>query len=216
VRAGWWWIDRWRKSTAYTDMTLAEQGAYRNLLDELWLRHGFLPNDERILAKIAGDAAEWPKVRSAVLARFVLTTSGWRNLTHDEVSHQSMRRKEKQQRYRERVSGNADGNETGNASGNGTGNKGGSPSPSPSPSLDLLEIPVISPNGTSARTPLPPLLRKGGFRKGKRPTRAELKDAAHWRASTMRPCQHEPKCSNVDRCIERIAYEMRDRKAARA
>ena len=43
MRAAWWWIDRWRKSTAYTDMTAEEQGVYRNLLDELWLRDGVLP-----------------------------------------------------------------------------------------------------------------------------------------------------------------------------
>ena len=24
MRAAWWWIDRWRKSTAYTDMTAEE------------------------------------------------------------------------------------------------------------------------------------------------------------------------------------------------
>ncbi len=88
-RAGWWWIDRWRKSTAYTDMTLAEQGAYRNLLDELWLRGGVLPNDERILAKISGDALAWPEVRTAVLARFYDVPEGLRNETHDEVSSQS-------------------------------------------------------------------------------------------------------------------------------
>lgn len=89
MRAAWWWIDRWRKSTAYTDMTLAEQGAYRNLLDELWLRGGALPNDERILAKICGDPWGWKKVRENVLARFSLTPEGWRNETHDEVSAQS-------------------------------------------------------------------------------------------------------------------------------
>jgi uncharacterized protein YdaU (DUF1376 family) len=87
-RAGWWWIDRWRKSTAYTDMTLAEQGAYRNLLDELWLRGGLLPNDERILAKISGDALSWPSVREAVMCRFEVTADGrsLRNETHDEVA----------------------------------------------------------------------------------------------------------------------------------
>jgi len=86
VRAAWWWIDRWRKSTAYTDMTLAEQGAYRNLLDELWLRNGLLPNDDRILGKVAGDSLEWPTVRAAVMRRFVKVENGWRHPTHDEVA----------------------------------------------------------------------------------------------------------------------------------
>jgi hypothetical protein len=40
-----WWIDRWRKSTAFTDMTLSNR-AYRNLLDECALR-GPIPDDDR-------------------------------------------------------------------------------------------------------------------------------------------------------------------------
>ena len=86
MRAAWWWIDRWRKSTAYTDMTLAEQGAYRNLLDELWLRNGLLPDNDRILGKIAGDVHEWPGVRDVVMRRFTKVNEGWRHSTHDEVA----------------------------------------------------------------------------------------------------------------------------------
>lgn len=81
----WWWIDRWRKSTAYTDMTLEEQGAYRNLLDEAALRGGPIPDDERILAKACGDARIWRRVRPAVLKRFHKTPEGWHNPTLDEV-----------------------------------------------------------------------------------------------------------------------------------
>lgn len=89
MRAQWWWIDRWQKSTAYKDMTLAEQGAYRNLLDELCLRDGVIPNDERILARISGGPFEWSAVRERVMARFVLTERGWTHPTHDEVAAQS-------------------------------------------------------------------------------------------------------------------------------
>lgn len=81
----WWWIDRWRKSTAFTDMTLEQQGAYRNLLDEAALRGGLLPTDERVLAKACGDQLRWRKVRAVVLARFTLTPGGYRNETLDEV-----------------------------------------------------------------------------------------------------------------------------------
>jgi uncharacterized protein YdaU (DUF1376 family) len=88
-RAAWWWVDRWRKSTAYTDMSLAEQGAYRNLLDELWLRGGVLPDDDRVLAKVSGDAMAWPSIRPSVMARFYKTREGWRHETHDEVSRSS-------------------------------------------------------------------------------------------------------------------------------
>lgn len=138
----WWWIDRWRKSTAFMDMTLEEQGAYRNLLDEAALRGGPLPNDERVLAKACGDALAWKRVRPVVLARFVLTAEGWRNETLDEVLRESARRIEKQKKYRDRkrnAGGNEPGNESGNdasnegaaGAGNGAGNKAGSPDPDP-------------------------------------------------------------------------------------
>jgi uncharacterized protein YdaU (DUF1376 family) len=85
MRALWWWIDRWRKSTAYMDMTLEEQAAYRNLLDEATLRGGPLPNDQRLLAKASGDATRWPKLRKVVMARFHLEADGWHNDTLDTV-----------------------------------------------------------------------------------------------------------------------------------
>lgn len=94
MHAATWWIDRWRKSTAYTDMTLAEQGAYRNLLDELWLRDGVLPDDDRILGRISGDPVEWPRLREKVLARFRLTSAGWVNETQAEVYSASRARME--------------------------------------------------------------------------------------------------------------------------
>ena len=130
----YWWIDRWRKSTAYMDMTLDEQGAYRNLLDEATLRGGPLPNDERILAKACGDATRWRQVRPAVMARFTLAEDGWRNETLDEVLHQTERRAAKQRRYRN-GNGNGGGNESGN-SGGGVGGNGGGNKPG-SPDLDL-------------------------------------------------------------------------------
>lgn len=101
-RALHWWIDRWRKSTAYTDMTLEEQGAYRNLLDEATLRGGLLPTEEKVLAKACGDATVWRRVRPAVMKRFTRTANGWRNETLDDVLHQTARRIENQQRYREK------------------------------------------------------------------------------------------------------------------
>jgi uncharacterized protein YdaU (DUF1376 family) len=111
MHALWWWIDRWRKSTAYTDLTLEEQGAYRNLLDEAQLRGGPLPDDERILAKACGDQLAWKRVRRNVLARFHLTDEGWRNTTLDEVMRVSIRRAEKQRRWRgkSKPSGNGAG-----------------------------------------------------------------------------------------------------------
>jgi uncharacterized protein YdaU (DUF1376 family) len=123
MRAAWWWIDRWRKSTAYTDMSAEAQGIYRNLLDELWIRDGVIPPDERILRKIGGDYEAWDRVGPEVMSRFYLTDAGWRNETHDEVMERSRYQAEKQKRYRERQK-------------NVTGNVTGSPSPSPSKATD--------------------------------------------------------------------------------
>jgi|SRR5580765_5170368 uncharacterized protein YdaU (DUF1376 family) len=98
----WWWIDRWRTSDAFRMMTLEEQGAYRNLLDEAALSDGVLPNDERILARASGDATRWPALREHLLAKFTLTPAGYRNDTLDAVLRESRLRAEKQRRYRNR------------------------------------------------------------------------------------------------------------------
>ena len=102
LNALWWWIDRWLKSSAYMDMTLEEQGAYRNLLDAATLRGGALPADERILAKASGDALRWKAIRPRVMKHFVERADGWHNETLDEVIKQSARRAAKQAAYRER------------------------------------------------------------------------------------------------------------------
>jgi len=129
MRGLWWWIDRWRKSTAYTDLTLAEQGAYRNLLDEATLRGGTLPNDDRILGKACGDALAWRKVKAAVLARFTLGPDNqWRHETLTEVLLQSSRRAQNQASWRSKAD-NAPDNAaylgTDNATYNATDNTGG-------------------------------------------------------------------------------------------
>lgn len=120
LTALWWWIDRWRKSTAFMDMTLEEQGAYRNLLDEATLRGGAIPNDERLLEKASGDAKRWRRLRPAVMARFTLSAEGWRNETLDEVLRESQRRAKKQRDYR-----NSHGHDVGNESDNDVGNDAG-------------------------------------------------------------------------------------------
>lgn len=85
MRALLWWIDRWRKSSAFMDMTLEQQAAYRNLLDEATLRGGPLPKDERVLAKACGDALAWERVRPVVMGRFTLREDGWHHDTLDVV-----------------------------------------------------------------------------------------------------------------------------------
>lgn len=63
----WWWIDRWRKSTAYMDMTLEQQGLHRELVGAAFLRHGWLPNDPVVLCRAVGATAnEWRRCWPAV------------------------------------------------------------------------------------------------------------------------------------------------------
>ncbi len=139
-----WWIDRWRKSSAYMDMTLAEQGAYRNLLDEAHLRGGPLPNDERILAKACGDALAWPTVRDVVMARFTLSADGWRNETMDEVYARTMALSAERSEAG-RIGGlrSAEARRQAKVQANiasKTSSNGNSPSPSPSPSPDTVSV----------------------------------------------------------------------------
>jgi uncharacterized protein YdaU (DUF1376 family) len=117
----YWHIDRWRKSTAYSEMTTEAQGAYRNLLDEATLRDGGITADETVLAFVAcrGEVKVWRRVREAVLARFELREDGkLYNRTLEQVLATSQKRIDKQQRYRDRVAaerGNAPGNASRNA-----------------------------------------------------------------------------------------------------
>jgi hypothetical protein len=110
VRALYWWIDRWRKSTAYTDMSLEQQGAYRNLLDEAALRGGALPLDDKAIAKASGDATRWPKLKKTIMQRFVKRRDGYHNETLDSVLQVTANRSEKQRRYRETHGGFSFGN----------------------------------------------------------------------------------------------------------
>ena len=100
-----WWIDRWRKSTAFTDLTLEEQGAYRNLLDEAWLRaiqgEG-IPNEPRTLARASGDPVRWPKLQARVLRRFHLVGGAYHHETVDTLIRQAQQYAAKQQAYRGR------------------------------------------------------------------------------------------------------------------
>jgi uncharacterized protein YdaU (DUF1376 family) len=95
-----WWVDRWQTSTAYKDLSLEQQGAYRNLLDEAWIRGGAIPDDDATLAKACGDPSRWTAVKSIVMRRFYRAPDGWRNETLDRVLRESQARAEAQARYR--------------------------------------------------------------------------------------------------------------------
>jgi uncharacterized protein YdaU (DUF1376 family) len=103
LRGMTWWIDRWRQSTAFTDMTLEEQGAYRNLCEEAWLRGGAIPNDPRVLARASGDAVRWPKLKAKVMRRFHMNDGQWHNETVDELMAKAHQNANYQRDHREKV-----------------------------------------------------------------------------------------------------------------
>ena len=117
MRAALWWIDRWRQSTAYTDMTAEEQGLYRNLCDEVWLRDDHvIPDEPRILARVSGDPEAWGRCATKVLGWMKRVNGGWTNETALEVIEQSDKRAERQRRYRIHKDNTSD-NEQRNAAG---------------------------------------------------------------------------------------------------
>jgi uncharacterized protein YdaU (DUF1376 family) len=87
MRAAWWWIDRWRKSTAYMCMNAEEQGLYRNLLDACWLfPKAIIPDDERTLMMASGGEPEaWARSRKKVLKWMQKVPGGWTNETAKKV-----------------------------------------------------------------------------------------------------------------------------------
>jgi uncharacterized protein YdaU (DUF1376 family) len=123
MRAAFWWIDRWRQSRAFTDMTAEEQGLYRNLCDEVWLREDdghVIPDDQRILAKVSGDPEAWSRCGAKVLRWMTKTPKGWTNETAMEVIGQSKQRAERQKKYRDdkrNAKDNASRNDARNADG---------------------------------------------------------------------------------------------------
>lgn len=136
MKAAWWWIDRWRTSSAYRKMSAEERGVYREFIDELWLHDGLLTLDEMELSRIAGGEKVFRRVKQKVLSFFVKTSEGYRNETHDEVQRQSSLRSERQKRYR---------NAKRNVTVGGDGNITASPSPSPSKQPHYDEPPMPQP-----------------------------------------------------------------------
>ena len=159
MRAAWWWIDRWRQSSAYRDFTPEQKGMYRDLLDEVWLRDGHvIPDDDRVLGLIVGDPERWKILRTSILSRFKRVGGGWTHETALEVIGQSKRRAENQKRYRERLD-NRDDNGTDNAA----DNKADSPSQSlnvlPSPAAPETSSPIVSVVASVVQAPANPLAK---------------------------------------------------------
>jgi len=125
-------------------MSAEEQGLYRNLIDEVWLREDhIIPDDPKILAKVSGDYEAWEKSGKKILKWMKRVEGGWTNDTALEVIRQSERRAENQKFYRERKkqrNDNTPDNASDNGADNTTDNKPASPSPSPSPSLYTVSV----------------------------------------------------------------------------
>ena len=145
-----WWVDRWRKSSAFSDMTAEQQGLYRNLLDEVWLREDhIIPDVPRILAKISGDPEAWGRSGDIVLKWMKKVEGGWTHETALETIRSAELRAERQARYRNRQY-NAQHNEPHNEQRNNDHNNQRSPSPSPitekkiSNSKDLANSEVVA------------------------------------------------------------------------
>lgn len=94
MRGQWWWIDRWRTSSAFLCMNAEEQGLYRNLLDSVWLMDNHaIPDDERALIVASGnDAAAWARSGQKVLGWMRRTDEGWTNDVALEVIAEAERR----------------------------------------------------------------------------------------------------------------------------
>lgn len=143
-RAVLWWVDRWRKSTAFMDMTLEEQGAYRNLIDEVYLRpSGVIP--EHSIARCSGDPVAWPRIAARVLQWMTKVDGGWTNETGLElkekvetlVDHQRAAGLKSAAARRERHgSARPPNRRTGSATGSVTGSPNRSRTPDPDPDPD--------------------------------------------------------------------------------
>jgi uncharacterized protein YdaU (DUF1376 family) len=73
-----WHVTRWRNSPRVLQMSLAAQGAYRNLLDAAWQQGGRLPNLPAVLWKyaLAQSREEFAAVSASVLAMFTVSECG--------------------------------------------------------------------------------------------------------------------------------------------
>ena len=83
-----WYASDWLASNAHAEMPLEAQGAYRNLIDRMWLSGTCsLPDDDTRLRTLAGASiAEWKRVVDAVRMRLEPAGPGW--LTNARLRHE--------------------------------------------------------------------------------------------------------------------------------
>jgi uncharacterized protein YdaU (DUF1376 family) len=137
MRAAWWWIDRWRKSTAYICMSLEEQGLYRNLLDALWLFDDHIIPDtpKALITASGGDPEAWSRSGENVLKWMERKGHGWTNSTALEVIGKTTSIRDARSKAGRAGAAKREANRQANPQANGD-SKDNPPSPSPSPSMD--------------------------------------------------------------------------------
>lgn len=169
MRAAWWWIDRWRNSSAFMRMSIEEQGLYRNLLDAVWtFDNHVIPDEHRTLVMASGgDSEAWARGGQKVLQWMHRTDGGWTNETALEVIAKAQSISEKRskaaakalaKRWEKKKQSDS------KAVANGLA-KASHPSPSPSLNNELTE------NGSAESAPPPP--RKKGTKDGPKETPEE-------------------------------------------
>ena len=90
-----WHVTRWRNSPRVLQMSLAAQGAYRNLLDAAWQLGCRLPNLPELMWKyaLAQSAEEFAGLAAQVMAMFTVTDDGkW--LTNETLTEECAGRAE--------------------------------------------------------------------------------------------------------------------------
>ena len=146
MRAAWWWIDRWRKSTAYICMSLEEQGLYRNLLDALWLfdDHAIPDTPKALITASGGDPEAWARSGPNVLKWMQRNEHGWTNRTAVEVIEKTISIHEARSKAGSLGAAKREANRQANAP-----SKDNPPSPSPSPSPSKTQRPRKRSSGTA-------------------------------------------------------------------
>ena len=73
-----WHVNRWRNSPRVLSMSLAAQGAYRNLLDAAWNNGAKLPNNPDVLWRfaLASSSAEFSKIAPQIMPMFAVSDDG--------------------------------------------------------------------------------------------------------------------------------------------
>src|SRR5689334_18102729 len=90
-----WHVTRWRNSPRVLQMSLAAQGAYRNLLDAAWQLGCRLPNLPELMWKyaLAQSPEEFAALAPQVMAMFTVTADGqW--LTNETLTEECAGRAE--------------------------------------------------------------------------------------------------------------------------